>query len=139
MTLTVVNTNTYTKAPSEEYMNPKQVHHFKEKLVHQKAELTLEIERQDNGVKSSAEKHADPLDQAQQVEDMGFNLHERQRKVNHVKAINQALDRISEEDYGWCEECGDEIGLKRLDINPTASMCIHCQSAQEQKDQHRAA
>lgn len=121
----------YKEKKGEEYMNPNQKEHFKAILEGWKAELMDEISRTVHELRGEHENHPDPNDRASQETDMALELRSRDREGKLIKKINQAVDRIGSGDYGYCESCGVEIGVQRLEARPTAEMCIDCKTLAE--------
>ena len=78
---------------------------------------------------------ADVLDRAAQEEEFSIELRTRDRERKVIRKIDKTLELIKEEDYGYCESCGAEIGLRRLEIRPTASLCVDCKMVDEIKEQ----
>jgi len=115
-------------------MNEKQLIHFKDLLLKLKQDIKANITAVENVVKNNAGKSADPLDQAGQEEKFSMDLAARKRNISLLKEIEESLDRINKNDYGYCFDCGDEIGIKRLEVYPTATQCIECKSISEKKE-----
>jgi DnaK suppressor protein len=81
---------------------------------------------------------ADPNDRASQESDMALELRNRDRERKLIKKIDETILRIDAEDYGYCESCGAEIGLKRLEARPTATLCIDCKTLEEMRERQVA-
>ena len=81
---------------------------------------------------------ADPNDRASQESDIALELRNRDRERKLIKKINEAIGRIEEGEYGYCDSCGVEIGLKRLEARPTATMCIDCKTLEEMRERQVA-
>jgi DnaK suppressor protein len=81
---------------------------------------------------------ADPNDRASQESDMALELRNRDRERKLIKKIDETLGKINEHDYGYCESCGVEIGLKRLEARPTATLCIDCKTLDEIREKQVA-
>jgi DnaK suppressor protein len=81
---------------------------------------------------------ADPNDRASQESDMALELRNRDRERKLIKKIDETLNKINEQDYGYCESCGVEIGLKRLEARPTATLCIDCKTLDEIREKQVA-
>jgi len=124
----------YQVTTDEEYMGVKQTAHFKQILLTWRQELTQDFDLTVNNLQHAPTNHADPLDQAAQTEEMSLELHTRNRESRLIRKIDQALERIHEEDYGYCDTCGIEIGVRRLEARPTAELCIDCKSVAEVKE-----
>lgn len=124
----------YQAADNEEYMNDNQLAHFKEVLESWKQELLEEVNRTVQNLKEEASNFADPADRATQEEEFSLELRTRDRERKLIKKINETLARIEDKDYGYCDACGIEIGLQRLEIRPTATMCVDCKNLAEIKE-----
>ncbi len=128
----------YVPAPGEEYMSEKQLAHFREMLETVKKELMGDIERTVHTMQDEATVFADPNDRASQESDIALELRNRDRERKLIKKINEALGRINAGEYGYCDSCGVEIGLKRLEARPTATMCIDCKTLEEMRERQVA-
>ncbi|HHI76341.1 MAG TPA: RNA polymerase-binding protein DksA [Gammaproteobacteria bacterium] len=124
----------YEPAPDEPYMSPEQEAHFRAMLTHWRRTLMEEVDRTVDHMKSEATQHADPNDRATQESDIGLELRTRDRERKLIAKIDGALRQLDEHEYGYCKECGVEIGLRRLEARPTADLCIDCKTAQEQQE-----
>lgn len=124
----------YQEAEGEEYMNDQQVGHFRGILQDWKQELLDEVDRTVKNLKEEASNFADPADRATQEEEFSLELRTRDRERKLIKKINETLVSIEEGDYGYCEACGIEIGIRRLEARPTATMCVDCKSLAEIKE-----
>lgn len=121
----------YVLKKGEKYMNKKQQAHFQAILTAWKQELEDEIERTIDTMRDGGASAPDPNDRASQETDMSLELRSRDREGKLVKKINEALDRIEDGDYGYCEKCGEEVGVSRLEARPTAELCIDCKTLDE--------
>ena len=119
----------YVPAAGEEYMSEKQLAHFRAILNSLKGELVDDIERTVHTMQDEATVFADPNDRASQESDIALELRNRDRERKLIKKTNEAIGRIEEGEYGYCDSCGVEIGLKRLGARPAATMCIACRMA----------
>jgi DnaK suppressor protein len=128
----------YVPKKGEEYMNPKQLAHFKKILETLKAELMEDIEKTVQTMQDEATVFADPNDRASQESDMALELRNRDRERKLIKKIDESLARIERGEYGYCESCGVEIGLKRLEARPTATLCIDCKEIEERREKQMA-
>jgi DnaK suppressor protein len=128
----------YVPAQGEEYMSEKQLAHFREMLETVKQELMGDIERTVHTMQDEATVFADPNDRASQESDIALELRNRDRERKLIKKINEALARINAGEYGYCDSCGVEIGLKRLEARPTATMCIDCKTLEEMRERQVA-
>jgi DnaK suppressor protein len=128
----------YVPKKGEDYMNPAQRAHFKTMLEQLKAELSQEIERTVHTMQDEATIFADPSDRATQESDMALELRNRDRERKLIKKINETIQKIDMDEYGYCNSCGAEIGLKRLEARPTASLCIDCKTIEEVREKQVA-
>lgn len=128
----------YVPKKGEEYMNAKQLEHFRTMLETLKQELVEDIERTVHTMQDEATVFADPNDRASQETDMALELRNRDRERKLIKKIDETLNRINSGDYGYCDNCGVEIGLKRLEARPTATLCIDCKTLEEIKEKQVA-
>jgi DnaK suppressor protein len=124
----------YLPKKGEEYMSLTQRAHFKQMLSALKAELSQDIDRTVHEMQDDATVFADPNDRASQESDISLELRNRDRERKLIKKIDETIARIDKDDYGYCENCGIEIGLKRLEARPTATLCIDCKTLEEQKE-----
>ena len=121
----------YKAAAGEEYMNDKQLKHFSNILGSWKAELMEEVDRTVHHMQDEASNFPDPNDRATQESEFSLELRTRDRERKLLKKIDQAINRIDEGDYGFCVETGEEIGLKRLEARPVATLCVEAQERRE--------
>ena len=121
----------YRPKRGEAYMNDAQLEHFKELLGAWKRELMEEVDRTMLHMKDDAANFPDPNDRATQESEFGLELRTRDRERKLLKKINSALLRIDEKNYGFCEETGDDIGLRRLEARPVATLCVEAQERRE--------
>ena len=128
----------YAPKKGEEYMNAKQRSHFRKILENIKGELSQEIDRTVHTMQDEATVFADPNDRASQESDMALELRNRDRERKLIKKINEMIAKIDAGEYGYCESCGVEIGLKRLLARPTASLCIDCKTLEEMRERQLA-
>mgnify|MGYP006279161801 CR=1 FL=1 len=128
----------YKAKAREEYMNPKQLAHFKNMLEDMKKDLSQDIDRTVHTMQDEATIFADPNDRASQESDMSLELRNRDRERKLIKKIEETIARIDAEDYGYCDSCGVEIGLKRLEARPTATLCIDCKTLDELREKQVA-
>lgn len=117
-----------------EYMNKEQLEYFKALLESQKNELIAEGEKTRAYLKDERVPTADLNDRASQEEEFALELRTRDRENKLIKKINKALKRIETGDFGYCEQCGEEIGVGRLNARPTAELCIDCKHLTERKE-----
>jgi DnaK suppressor protein len=128
----------YKPKGKEEYMNPRQLAHFRKMLEEMKRELSQDIERTVHTMQDEATLFADPNDRASQESDMSLELRNRDRERKLIKKIDETIARIETGEYGYCEGCGVEIGLKRLEARPTATLCIDCKTLDELRERQVA-
>jgi len=121
----------YKPKKGEEYMNENQEAHFTGILESWRDELINEVDRTVDHMKDDASNFPDPNDRASQETEFSIELRTRDRERKLLKKINQTLDLIDESDYGFCDTCGADIGIKRLEARPTANLCIECKTLQE--------
>ena len=121
----------YKEKKGEQYMNAKQLNHFREILAMWKSRLMQEVDSTVVHMKEEAASYPDPLDRAAQEEGFSLELRTRDRERKLIKKIEQALDKIDHQEYGYCEACGAEIGIRRLEARPTADKCIDCKTFEE--------
>jgi len=124
----------YKEKKGEEYMNEKQVEHFRQILNGWKSELMEEVDRTVDHMKDDAANFPDPADRASQEEEFSLELRTRDRERKLIKKIDESITMLDANDYGYCETCGVEIGIRRLEARPTASQCIDCKSLDEIKE-----
>jgi DnaK suppressor protein len=128
----------YVSEDGEEYMNARQLAHFRAILSTLKGELAGDIERTVHTMQDEATVFADPNDRASQESDIALELRNRDRERKLIKKIDEAIGRIEAEEYGYCDSCGIEIGLKRLEARPTATLCIDCKTLEELREKQVA-
>ena len=128
----------YKAKKSEEYMNKDQLAHFRKMLDAWKAELSQDIDTTLHSMQDEQTVFADPNDRATQESDMALELRNRDRERKLIKKINETIAKIESGDYGYCDACGVEIGLDRLQARPTASLCIDCKTLEEIRERQVA-
>lgn len=128
----------YVMAEGEEYMSEKQLAHFRAILESVKLELSQDIDRTVHTMQDEATAFADPNDRASQESDIALELRNRDRERKLIKKIEEAIGRINDGEYGYCDSCGVEIGLKRLEARPTATLCIDCKTLEEMRERQLA-
>lgn len=128
------NFEPYKPKRGEEYMSDAQLAHFKDILRKWKAELMQEVDRTVMHMKDEAANFPDPADRATQEEEFSLELRTRDRERKLIKKIDQTIERLEQDDYGFCDACGIEIGIKRLEARPTATLCIDCKTLAEIKE-----
>jgi len=121
----------YVEKKDEEYMSKKMLEHFRTILNAWKQELLDEVSRTVHSMQDDTANHPDPNDRASQETDMSLELRSRDRERKLIKKIEEATAKIDSNDYGYCETCGVEIGVQRLEARPTATLCIDCKTLDE--------
>jgi DnaK suppressor protein len=128
----------YKPKAREEYMNSKQLAHFRNMLADMKRGLSQDIDRTVHTMQDEATIFADPNDRASQESDMSLELRNRDRERKLIKKIDETIVKIDAGEYGYCDSCGVEIGLKRLEARPTATLCIDCKTLDELREKQVA-
>ena len=128
----------YKIKAGEEYMSTKQLAHFRKILEALKKELGEDIDRTVHTMQDEATVFADPNDRASQETDIAIELRNRDRERKLIKKIDETLASIESGEYGFCNKCGVEIGIKRLEARPTATLCIDCKTLDEMKERQMA-
>ena len=121
----------YEEKEGEEYMNDAQLEHFEHILNNWKAELMEEVDRTVHHMQDDAANFPDPNDRATQESEFSLELRTRDRERKLIKKIDESLKEIEAGDYGYCESCGIDIGVRRLEARPTAVLCIDCKTLDE--------
>ncbi|MEK1940750.1 MAG: RNA polymerase-binding protein DksA [Pseudomonas sp.] len=124
----------YKETKGEEYMSDPMRAHFTNILGKWKLELMQEVDRTVHHMQDEAANFPDPADRASQEEEFSLELRARDRERKLIKKIDQTLQLIEDNDYGWCDSCGVEIGIRRLEARPTATLCIDCKTLAEIKE-----
>jgi len=124
----------YQEQEGEEFMNENQQAHFRNLLLAWKKELMEEVDKTVSHMKDDAHNYPDPNDRASQEEEFALELRTRDRERKLIKKIDESLETIDSGDYGYCETCGIEISIRRLEARPTATQCIDCKELDERKE-----
>ncbi len=124
----------YKPKKNEEYMSTAQLEHFTNILREWKRSLMEEVDRTVHHLQDDAANLPDPNDRATLEEEFSLELRTRDRERKLIKKIEESLNNIERHDYGYCETCGIEIGIRRLEARPTASLCIDCKQLAEIKE-----
>ena len=124
----------YKPKKGEEYMNEKQREHFKQILLDWREQLMQEVDRTVHHMQDDAANYPDPADRATQEEEFSLELRTRDRERKLIKKIDNTIEAIVQDDYGFCETCGIEIGIRRLEARPTADKCVDCKTLDEIKE-----
>lgn len=128
----------YKPSESEEYMNPMQIEYFRQKLMNWRNELIEESNKTLDHLKEESHNIPDLNDLASEETQRGFELRTRDRYRKLMDKIEEALKRIDDGEYGYCEETGEKIGLKRLEARPVATLCIEAQERHENHENTHA-
>jgi DnaK suppressor protein len=128
----------YREDKGEEYMNDRQGAHFRGILQAWKRALMEEVDRTLQHMQEEVANYADPNDRATQESDFTLELRTRDRERKLIKKIDEALQALDDGEYGFCESCGIEIGIRRLEARPTATLCIDCKTLDEIREKQRA-
>ena len=124
----------YVEKKGEEYMNDNQKQHFRNLLLNWRSELMEEVDRTVSHMKDEAANFPDPADRASQEEEFSLELRTRDRERKLIKKIDSTMELIENDDYGFCNACGVEIGIRRLEARPTATLCVDCKTLDEIKE-----
>ncbi|WP_295441935.1 RNA polymerase-binding protein DksA [uncultured Thiodictyon sp.] len=127
----------YNVAEGEEYMSPAQEEHFRQILLAWKRSLMEEVDRTVHHMQDEATNFPDPNDRATQESEFSLELRTRDRERKLIKKIDEGMTRLTEHEYGFCEACGVEIGVRRLEARPTATLCIDCKTLDEIREKQR--
>ena len=127
----------YQSTANEEYMNPGQEEHFRSILLAWKQSLMEEVDRTVHHMQDEATNFPDPNDRATQESEFSLELRTRDRERKLIKKIDEAIARLDSHDYGYCDGCGVEIGVRRLEARPTATLCIDCKTLDEIREKQR--
>lgn len=136
--LQIKHITSYEPEANEEYMSARQLIYFRKMLEDMKTELSNDIDRAVHTMQDDATVFADPNDRASQESDMTLELRSRDRERKLIKKIDEIIGKIESGDYGYCESCGIEIGLRRLEARPTATLCIDCKTLDEIRERQIA-
>jgi DnaK suppressor protein len=121
----------YKEKKGEEYMNERQVEHFRDILLTWKRGLMEEVDRTVHHMQDDAANFPDPNDRATQESEFSMELRARDRERKLIKKIDESMRNLDNEEFGYCEACGVEIGVRRLEARPTATLCIDCKYLDE--------
>ncbi|MBR0573797.1 MULTISPECIES: RNA polymerase-binding protein DksA [Pasteurellaceae] len=134
--LAIAGVSPYKPKKNEEYMSESQIAHFHKILTAWHTQIMDEAQRTKTQMQDEVTHFADPSDRATQEEEFNLELRNRDRERRLLKKIELTLQRLKEDDYGFCEACGVEIGLRRLEARPTAELCIDCKTLAEIREKH---
>ena len=134
----MVNEPDYRPSEDEEFMNPKQLEYFKQKLLTWKDEILRESRETVSHLQKETENHPDLADRASSETDRSLELRTRDRQRKLISKIDEALRRVEDGSYGFCEETGEPITLARLDARPIATLSLEAQERHERRERvHR--
>jgi DnaK suppressor protein len=128
------NVKPYIPRRGEQYMNKEQLEHFRQILNTWKRDLMQEVDRTVLHMKDEAANFPDPNDRATQESEFSLELRTRDRERKLIRKIEEAIKRIEDGNYGYCVETGEEIGIKRLEARPVATMCVEAQERRERRE-----
>ena len=128
------NVKPYVAKRGEQYMGKQQLRHFQEILTHWKRDLMMEVDRTVSHMKDEAANFPDPNDRATQEEEFSLELRTRDRERKLIRKIDEALKRAEDGSYGYCLETGEEIGIKRLEARPVATLSLEAQERRERRE-----
>ncbi len=128
------NFTPYKPKRGEEYLSKGQLEHLRGILSQWRTQLMEEVDRTVNHMQDDAANFPDPADRATQEEEFSIELRTRDRERKLIKKINKTIDLLETDDFGYCETCGIEIGLRRLEARPTATQCVDCKALDEIKE-----
>ncbi len=128
----------YQAKAGEEYMNKTQLAHFRLILAAWRNQLMGEVDRTVSHMQDEAANFPDPVDRAAQEEEFSVELRNRDRERKLIKKIEKTLKKVDDEEFGFCESCGIEIGIRRLEARPTADLCIDCKTLAEIREKQIA-
>ena len=129
----------YRPSDDEPYMNPRQLDYFRQRLLDWRKELMAASQETLLKMNQESSVHPDPVDRAAQESDTALELRTRDRYRKLLAKIDEALERINTGTYGYCEETGDPIGLKRLEARPIATLSLEAQSNHERAEKEQSA
>ena len=128
------NFTPYKTKRGEEYLSEGQLDHLRGILNQWRTQLMEEVDRTVNHMQDDAANFPDPADRATQEEEFSIELRTRDRERKLIKKINKTIELLQTDDFGYCETCGIEIGLRRLEARPTATQCVDCKALDEIKE-----
>lgn len=136
--LAIAGVGPYQEESCEKYMNDAQLAHFKCILEAWRNQLRDEVDRTVSHMRDEATNFPDPVDRAAQEEEFSLELRNRDRERKLIKKISKTLQKIEDNDFGYCDSCGVEIGIRRLEARPTADLCIDCKTLAEIREKQMA-
>ncbi|ANF16987.1 RNA polymerase-binding transcription factor [Buchnera aphidicola (Schlechtendalia chinensis)] len=129
--LYIAGVQPYENKKNEKYMNTKQINHFKKILIAWAKQLKNGTSKKELYIQEKTTNFPDPIDRAVQEEEFSFALRHRDRERKLICKIEETLKKVEKNDFGYCESCGVEIGIRRLEARPTANLCIDCKTLSE--------
>lgn len=135
--LEMLGIHPYKPKKNEEYMGAKMREHFTKILTLLRKQIMEEADKTVHHMKDDIVNYADPNDRASQEEEFRLELRARDRERKLLKKIEESLQQLTDKEYGYCEVCGVEIGLRRLEARPTATLCIDCKMLDEIKEKQQ--
>ncbi len=135
--LEMLGMSPYKSKKTEKYMSAKMRDHFTKMLTLLRKQIMEDADRTVTHMKDEAINYPDPNDRASQEEEFRLELRTRDRERKLLKKIEEALQLLSDKEYGYCEVCSVEIGLRRLEARPTATLCIDCKTLDEIKEKQQ--
>ncbi len=126
----------YEPVKGEEYMNQEQLKHFQSILIEWKRELMEKVDETVHHMQDESGNIPDPNDRASQESDFTMELRTRDRERRLIKKIDSSIKHLDDNEYGFCNNCGEEIGIRRLEARPTADLCIDCKTLDEIREKH---
>lgn len=138
LTTSALTFTPYREEPDEEYMSSNQREHFRKILLAWKKQLMEEVDRTLHHMQDDAANFPDPNDRATQESEFTLELRARDRERKLIRKIDEALAAIDNNEYGYCDSCGVEIGIRRLEARPTATLCIDCKVLDEIREKQMA-
>ncbi len=136
--VTALGFSPYQEKKGEAYMSSQQAEHFRRVLQAWKRQLMEEVDRTVHHMQDEAANYPDPNDRASQEEEITLELRARDRERKLIKKIDEAITSLDMGDYGYCDICGVEIGIRRLEARPTATQCIDCKILEEIREKQMA-
>lgn len=135
--LEVLGVSPYKSKKGEDYMSASMRQHFTQILTLLRKQIMEGADRTVTHMKDDAINYPDPNDRASQEEEFRLELRTRDRERKLLKKIEEALQLLTDKEYGYCEVCGVEIGLRRLEARPTATLCIDCKTLDEIREKQQ--
>ena len=134
LSTSVVEFEPYKAKRGEEYMSSPQQQHFRDILLGWKRQLMQEVDRTVHHMQDEVGAFPDPNDRASQESEFTLELRTRDRERKLIRKIDESLAALDSGDYGYCEQCGVDIGIRRLEARPTAALCYDCKVLDEVRE-----